>query len=127
MNTMYGKVTIKLNCRLDYFSVLFLSQLNWKDVCEKVHKIINLVKIANYQPKLLSSFLDEEIKSSLLDGSWLGGDSQNDGSCDDFQPESLEIIPVVRINIRRLRLGVGFSEKVSNSVESVQEIPELES
>ena len=92
-----------------YFSVLFLSQLNWKDVCEEVHKIINLVKIANYQPKLLSSFLDEEIKSSLLDGSWLGGDGQNDDSCDDFQPESLEIIPVVRINIRRLRLGVGFS------------------
>ena len=57
----------------------------------------------------------------------MGGDGQNDDSCDDFQPESLEIIPVVRINIRRLRLGVGFSEKVSNSVESVQEIPELES
>ena len=109
LNSGRNEYHVWLNCRLDYFSVLFLSQLNWKDVCEEVHKIINLVKIANYQPKLLSSFLDEEIKSSLLDGSWLGGDSQNDDSCDDFQPESLEIIPVVRINIRRLRLGVGFS------------------
>ena len=108
MNTMCGKVIIKLNCRLDYFSVLFLSQLNWKDSCEESSHN-NLVKIANYQPKLLSSFFDEEIKSSLLDGSWLGGDDQCDGSYDDFQPERLEIIPVVGINIRRLRLEFGFS------------------
>ena len=83
MNTMYGKVTIKLNCRLDYFSVLFLSQLVWKDTCEETSHN-NLVKIENYQPKLLSSFFDEEIKSSLLDGSWLGGDDQSDRSSDDF-------------------------------------------
>ena len=86
---------------------MFLSRL--ERCLSEVHKIINLAKIANFQPKLISTFLDEEIKSSLLDGSWLGGDSHIDGSCDDFQPARLEIIPVVRINIRRLRLGVGFS------------------
>ena len=101
----------KLYSRLDYFSVLFLSQLIWEDICEESSHN-NLVKIANYPPKLLSSFFDEEIKSSLLDGSWSwGGDYQgSDGSCDDFQSERLEIIPVVGgINIGRLRLGFRFS------------------
>ena len=80
----------------------------WKDTCEETSHN-NLVKMANYHQKLLSSLFDEEIKSSLLDGSWLGGDAQCNGSCDDFQSESLEIIPVVGINIGRLRLGLGFS------------------
>ena len=54
---------------------MFLSRL--ERCLSEVHKIINLAKIANYQPKLISTFLDEEIKSSLLDGSWLGGDSHS--------------------------------------------------
>ena len=113
INLLYRDVLFLLrrrnkNNRLGYFSFLFLYQLVWKDICEKTSHNY-LVKIAKYQPKLLSSFFDEEIKSSLLDGSWLGGDDQSDGSCDDFQSERLEIIPVVRINIRRLRLGFRFS------------------